>query len=589
MFKYILKSALLLAFFTFVGCQKDSEEFIPVDNNITVNADIFGIVLDESDQPIEGASVLYKGVEILTDEYGIYKFESVKVDSKHSFMNITKDGYFEGTRTFRANHSKTIQLRTILLKKEFNQSFDSGNGGIATHNLATLTFAPNTIMNASTKELHNGTVQVAMKYLDPTLRETNESMPGDLTSVNTQNVVGTLQSYGMVYVELQSPSGEKLQIKTGETVEMAARIPSEVLASAPSEIPMWYFEDNSGLWREEGKAVRSGDSYVANVSHFSCWNYDYSLPAIVISGRVVDIDGNPLGGIHVWVSPVGEYLGGHGNADADGTFSGQAPKDLLLDFKLYNYGSGCSYSDPVFITQIGPFSVDTDLGDIVVDLALAGEEFLNVTGTFLNCDGNPVTNGFVKIDYHYFELTDGTLDASIVVCNNSPKHLVATDRDNFKSIEPIQLTSPGDNNLQPISVCELEADHISINCDALGYSEILLDSIGLFSYQNNTYKGFQGNNYTNGSNTYLYFNYQDIMAGDFVEGTYDITPEFEFGYSEEGNPNDWKNYSLVNGTVTITQGGGQGDIIKATMNMLLKDSTSGEENVFYGNIQITFL
>ena len=80
-------------------------------------------------------------------------------------------------------------------------------------------------------------------------------------------------------------SGEKLQLKTGKTAEIAAQIPAKILGEAPSEIAMWYFDNGLGLWKEEGKAKKENGKYIANVSHFSCWNYDYYLPSIILSGQ----------------------------------------------------------------------------------------------------------------------------------------------------------------------------------------------------------------------------------------------------------------------------------------------------------------
>lgn len=591
MFKYIFRTALLLVFFSLVGCQKDSEEFIPINNSTNVDANIFGIVVDDMNAPIEGASVVYRGEEILTDEFGIYTFKNVSVNSKHSFLNITKDGYFEGTRTFRTNHTKTLRLKTILLKKDFNQSFESSNGGLTTENVASLKFEPNSIMYADTKESYSGTVKVAMKYLDPALIETNQSMPGDLTSVNSQDIIGTLQSYGMVYVELQSSSGEKLQIQTGSTVEMSTIIPSVVAGTAPEEIPMWYFEDESGLWKEEGKAIRNGDSYIANVSHFSCWNYDYSLPSIVLSGRVVDPNGTPLSGVHVWISVVGEFLGGHGDTDSDGTFSGQSPKDLPLDFKVFIYGQDCSYSEPAFITQIGPFSSDTDLGDIVVDFGTEG--YLTVTGTFETCDGDPVTNGFVEIGNHYIELTDGTLDETIIVCNNVPKFLVATDRDNLKSTEPVQLTSPGDHTLGLISVCDLEADFIDIECGSLNYNQTLLQQAVARNYIVDNRKSIEATftaeqDSVLGTSVILY--YYDDASDSFTEGTYDITTAFIYIYNYEDKPEFPKYFNQIqDAEITVTQGGTEGSKIIGTFSVTItEEGGAGSTCEFTGSFNLTY-
>lgn len=586
MSKYFSKFLFLFGLIIFItSCQKDSTEFVPTGDAITVDASIFGVVVDESQEPIQGATILYRGQSITTDEYGIYKFDNVKVNSKHNHINITKEGYFEGTRTFRTNHTKTLTLKTQLLTKSFDQSFNSDQGGVVKTTRSTLTFLPNSIMDANSKEPYSGEVTVAMKYLDPTQIEVNEQMPGDLSAVNTENVVGTLASYGMVSVELQSPSGQKLQVKTGSTAQLSTEIPSKIASNAPGTIPMWYFDDATGLWVEEGLANLNGDIYTANVSHFSWWNYDAYQPSIVLSGKVIDQDGNPLENVHVWVSVQGEWGGGHGNTDADGTFSGQVAKDEILDFKIFSYSNGCGYIDPVYITQIGAFSTDTDMGDIVVTVTT--NETLSVKANFIKCDGNPVTNGFVRMGYNYFELDGAPFDQTVVVCNNNDQILTATDRDALKKTEPIIVNSPGNEDLGTLSICALEVDFFNINCDALSFSETLVDSLTIFSYQNGATKGINAYDGGSGKNTFIYLQFEDLVSPDFNLGTYPLTGGIEFGYNDPANPNKFISYVLNSGTITITQGGTVGDIILGTINMNVKNSEDNLDYDFYGDFQIT--
>lgn len=583
MAKLIFQAIVFLSIIAFSGCIKDSEDFVPFGDGKTVNAKIFGIVVDENENPVDGAIVIFRGKKLLTDQYGIYKFDDAIVDSRHNFLTITKDGYFEGTRTFRADHSKTIQLKTQLVSKNFNQSFESLSGGTANEGNAVLSFGPNSVMVSSSKADYNGTVKVAMKYLDPTRYETNEQMPGDLSAVNSENELGTLGSFGMVFVELQSPSGEKLQLKTGKTAEIAAEIPVKILGEAPAEIAMWYFDNGLGLWKEEGSAKKENGKYVANVSHFSCWNYDYYLPSIILSGRIVDQNGNPLPGMHVWVSEAGVYAGGHGNTDPDGTFSGKVAKNVLLDFKVFALGSGCSYQDPVYIKQIGPFSVDTDLGDIVI--TLLDDEFCNVTGTFLDCNGNPVTNGFAKIDNHYFELTNGTLDASVLACNSNTKSLIATDRNLAKTIAPITLTSPGNNNLGTVNVCQLDADFLKVNCDALSISFNMSDSIKLYYAEQRRILLAQGTE--NNKLIRININFKDIVnVGMCAIGSYDCLESEGIFYSVDGSQNNGKHYSFVSGTVNITQGGNIGERIMGNYTLVQKEYITGQNYDFYGSFQL---
>ncbi len=58
----------------------------------------------------------------------------------------------------------------------------------------------------------------------------------------------------MLVVELEGAGGEKLQIAPGHKVKLNMNIPQSLLASAPQNIPLWYFDETDGKWKEEGSA-----------------------------------------------------------------------------------------------------------------------------------------------------------------------------------------------------------------------------------------------------------------------------------------------------------------------------------------------
>jgi len=45
-------------------------------------------------------------------------------------------------------------------------------------------------------------------------------------------------------------------------------------AAPPTSIPLWYFNESNGLWKQDGTATKTGNTYVGEVSHFSWWNCD---------------------------------------------------------------------------------------------------------------------------------------------------------------------------------------------------------------------------------------------------------------------------------------------------------------------------
>ena len=82
---------------------------------------------------------------------------------------------------------------------------------------------------------------------------------------------------------------------------MSIPVGSTQTSSAPAEIPLWYFDETNGVWKEEGKATLQGNEYVGEVSHFTFWNCDISWDLIYLDGSVL-LEGVNLEGAYVCLS-----------------------------------------------------------------------------------------------------------------------------------------------------------------------------------------------------------------------------------------------------------------------------------------------
>jgi hypothetical protein len=94
-----------------------------------------------------------------------------------------------------------------------------------------------------------------------------------LGGLNDQNQMQALQSFGMAIVELKDASGHPLQLAPGKKATLKLPAP----ANSPATIPLWHFNEKYGLWIQAGVATKTGDSYTAEVNHFSTWNLDLDI------------------------------------------------------------------------------------------------------------------------------------------------------------------------------------------------------------------------------------------------------------------------------------------------------------------------
>jgi len=356
----IIKSLLISLLFLGLlsSCVKDDEGII-MENPTEVfhSSDIFGVVTNISDEPIAGAVATFKGNTTTTDENGVYRFSDVEVGSQHNTVKIEKEGYFENARTFRTAESAILYQKSILQEKSFDHKFQSDSDGLVEFDRVKIQFPANSIIVERNGEIYSGEVLLAMTPMDPSLERLAELMPGDMSAREDDGSISTLESFGMGNVEMQSPTGERLQIGENQNVEMSYKVSEEFLSQAPAIIDMWSFDFDIGVWIKEGQASLNGDVYTGIVSHFSSWNYDVSAPSVVVSGQVMSNIGN-LTYYSVQIHNE-DNEGGHGTTDDQGQFSGRVEAGVPLTMRILT-NTNCSLL--VHEEEIGPFTTDTDLG-----------------------------------------------------------------------------------------------------------------------------------------------------------------------------------------------------------------------------------
>jgi uncharacterized protein YfaP (DUF2135 family) len=102
---------------------------------------------------------------------------------------------------------------------------------------------------------------------------------------------------------------------------------------APATIPMWWFDEDAGVWREEGAATLEGNVYTADVAHFTTWNWDLPLDDVcMVSGTVRTDTGNTVQGARVISRGVDMAIMDEALTDGEGRFTVRAVKSSQTDF-----------------------------------------------------------------------------------------------------------------------------------------------------------------------------------------------------------------------------------------------------------------
>ncbi len=441
---------LLLLSFLFFGCQKEfsfeSGGNIPVITNGTT---VEGRVTDESGMPIYGAAVRAGNRLSQTDKNGMFKIEGAVYTTAETFITVTKGGYFKGSRTFFSRENSNNFLKVKLLRKGIADRIPASGGGDVEvgGNGSTIHFEPNSFATA-TGAVYNGSVLVATQYLDPSSPDIADQMPGDLRGNTTAGTVVGLRSFGMLAVEITDETGQALEIRQGSTATLNVTIPQDRIALAPATIPLWFFNDSTGLWKQEGSAVKNGDAYSGEVSHFSFWNCDDPYEFVKIQAHVVNAAGLAVSGAKVEISS-SNGASAYDYTDANGYVDGFVPKNQSLSLQIINTCGQAAYSG-----SVGPFASETNLGNIIIT-----QSTITIQGTMVNCAGAPVSDGYVQImignSGEFAAVVNGSFALTFIGCPSiTTAQLIAVDNAGLQQGNPVSVNITGNNiNAGQLAAC----------------------------------------------------------------------------------------------------------------------------------------
>ncbi len=435
----------------FTACRKDIDDIDQNPGNnppaTFVNGSVLGLITDESGNPLEDATVTYDGFSVSTDEFGNFLMNNQSFNENATSIKVTKEGYFNSSRTFYPRLNETNHITLTLMDKVSSGTITPGNSTTINTEGVSIDFTTPSFVDESGAS-HTGNVNVFVRWLNPTADNLNDIMPGDLVGLDTNNDLNALQSFGMIAVELASDNGDYLQLAEGTTAQISLDVPAEMQGNAPASIPLWHFDEDSGLWEEEGEATLEGGKYVGSVSHFSFWNCDAPFPLITLSG-FVNGDNGGIQNLKVKITDLELDQSGYGLTSDRGFFIGKVPEGHALLIEILGPCGNVLESE-----EIGPYTEDTEIAPIFVS---TGED-VNISGNLSNCNGDAITQGYVHITFESGNTitvtmeNDQTFSTTLLGCEND-EMATAVGIDISNSL----VSAPTDFNMSGDPVLNLEA------------------------------------------------------------------------------------------------------------------------------------
>ena len=116
-----------------------------------------------------------------------------------------------------------------------------------------------------------GPVQVALTTVD---LAAPDGMPGDYSAHDSSGNPFVMESAGAGTVEITGAAG-RFNLRPGASAQVTIPVnPAQIGPAPPPTIPLLSYDEQQGLWVQEGTAAMVGGSYVGKVSHFSEINTD---------------------------------------------------------------------------------------------------------------------------------------------------------------------------------------------------------------------------------------------------------------------------------------------------------------------------
>jgi len=487
--KYIKYSSIfLLLILMMTSCREDSSDLIaevtegPVPV-IKIEASFNGQVIDYNEEPLKDVSISLGQQTSQTDENGYFEISGL-ANQNGAFIKADKSGYWEAYGNVLPSKEGTAFVKFKLKERTVSGIINTSQDQVVTlDNDSEISFKANSIVDKNGQS-YSGNVSVFADYIDPTAEDFSLQMPGDLNALTLESEERILLSFGMMNVELESDSGEELNVNAPTGLKFD--IPESLGSTAPQEIPLWYYDDSTGLWMEEGSAILVDGYYQGEVSHFTLWNCDVPMPHVLLTGNVTAR--GPLSNSQVFVTWVAEGQTVSTFADENGDFSGKVPADAVLIVKMFDDCNKLIYEQ-----EIGPLTEDFFL-QIIIDTQLT--DVFSVSGT-LTCEGAPVSEGYVFIQpngssYQLFAQTDenGEFSLESLVCDAETFTITATDINSGQQGEPQSYSIGEDVMIGEIEACGVELQYlVEVNVDG-GPSYIIpnptlvmdpsgIDSLGL--------------------------------------------------------------------------------------------------------------
>lgn len=331
---------------------------------------VMGRVSDTNGNPLGDVTVIADGQPVETNDQGWFSISNVDEGDRVP-IEFQRDGYSTTYRFADVQTGESSFIDATVSQVDTTDSFSASVGGtVTTSEGGSVTVGTYALEDTQGSE-YSGTAEVELTTFDPSVEEEANAFPGEYLGINLQGQSVPLKSFGFMDITITDSSGNQLQLQNGESATIRIPVPASMQSDASSmgSCPLWYYDTDDGIWREEGSGTYDSGDFVGTITHLSTWNFDVAYPRAYISGRVVDGNGVPVQGavVNCWGTgwKYSRWASGETSTAVDGTFT-RIPVECTVLFN-YQASKGGHESYKYTIDHALECDEEYNVGDIILE------------------------------------------------------------------------------------------------------------------------------------------------------------------------------------------------------------------------------
>ena len=255
-----------------------------------------GKVLDKYGVIIPNAKVtLATGESTVSNSNGNYRINDI-IPVDRSTVTAAKNNFLKNSEIINIKSGKETVQVIVLSRPQSITSIDTTTETIVETNGMTVTLPSGEYTNNQGESIE-GEITLSASYFPITTEEGINEFPGDTLAEDNQGTIGNLTSFGFIKLELTDNLGNEVLIPQNGQIDLS--IPADDSLDKPATIPFWSFDEELGLWVEEGIATYDSvtNTYRTTVFTVNSFNLDKFANVIAsLDACIEDSLGNKVAG-----------------------------------------------------------------------------------------------------------------------------------------------------------------------------------------------------------------------------------------------------------------------------------------------------